>query len=266
MKAIAMQDCWGWWSNPSADLIMAGDEVHIWQINLDQPDSMLQELTQVLSAHELARAKRFYFEQDRRRFIVGRSQLRSILGHYLGCEPDYIEFCYGPNGKPALASQSNAHRNILHFNLSHSQGLALCALAWNWELGVDLEYIRPLSTVEQLARRFFSPEEHAFIQALPPDEQPRAFFRLWTCKEAYLKAIGKGLPFLLKYVEVALSEGESAQLLGVPYDTQAGAPWSLQAFAPAPNYLAALAVRGHEWRLSHQQWQAESVCPGTSTA
>ena len=265
MKAIALQDCWGWWSIPPADLIMTGDEVHIWQINLDQPDSMVQELTQVLSAHELTRAKRFYFEQDRRRFIVGRSQLRFILGRYLDCEPDSVQFCYGPNGKPALVSHSNAQRNTLHFNLSHSQGLALCALAWNWEVGIDLEYIRPLPTSEQLAQRFFSPEEHAFIQALPANEQPRAFFRLWTCKEAYLKAIGKGLPFLLKYVKVALTE-ESAQLVGVPYDNQTGAPWSLQAFTPAPNYLAALAVKGHDWRLSYRQWQVESVYPCSSTA
>jgi 4'-phosphopantetheinyl transferase len=266
MKAIALQDCWGWWSTPPADLIMAGDEVHIWQINLDQPDPMVQEFTQVLSAHELVRAKRFYLEQDRRRFIVGRSQLRSILGRYLDCEPDYVQFCYGPNGKPALVSDAITHRNTLHFNLSHSQGLALCALAWNWEVGIDLEYIRPLPTAKQLAQRFFSPEEYAFIQALPANEQPRAFFRLWTCKEAYLKAIGKGLPFLLKYVEVALTEGESAQLVGVPYDAQAGAPWFLQAFAPAPDYLAALAVKGHDWRLSHRQWQTESVYPGVSTA
>jgi 4'-phosphopantetheinyl transferase len=265
MKAIALQDCWGWWSTPSADLIMAGDEVHIWQINLDQPEPIVQELTQVLSAHELTRAKRFYFEQDRRRFIVGRSQLRSILGSYLECEAAHVQFCYGPNGKPALVSHSN-HRNTLYFNLSHCQGLALCALAWNWEVGVDLEYVRPLPTAEQLAQRFFSSEEHAFIQALPPNEQSRAFFRLWTCKEAYLKAIGKGLPFLLKYVEVALTEGESARLVGVPYETQAGAPWSLQAFAPAPNYLAALAVKGHDWRFSYRQWQAESIYPGISTA
>lgn len=266
MKAIALQDCWGWWSTPSADLIMAGDEVHIWQINLDQPDSMLQALTRVLSADELARARRFYFEQDRRRFIVGRSQLRSILGRYLDCKPNHLQFCYGPNGKPALVSHSNAHRNTLHFNLSHSQGLALCALAWNWEVGVDLEYVRPLPTAEQLAQRFFSPAEYAVIQALPAHEQSRAFFRLWTCKEAYLKAIGKGLPFLLQYVEVALTEGESAQLVGVPYDVQAGAPWSLQAFTPAPDYLAALAVRGHDWRLSYRQWQAKSLSSGVSTA
>jgi 4'-phosphopantetheinyl transferase len=266
MKTIAMQDCWGWWSTTSADLLMAGDEVHIWQITLDQPDLMVQSFSQVLSENEWERAQRFHCEQDRRRFIAGRGQLRSILGRYLDFEPDRLQFCYGPKGKPALGRHLDLHGNTLHFNLSHSNGLALCALAWNWEVGVDLEYIRPVPTAEQLAQRFFSSREHALIKALPAHDQPRAFFRLWTFKEAYLKATGKGLTHLLRDVEVTLAEGKPARLVGVAQDAQVSDHWSLQSFTPTTNYLAALAVKGHDWRLNYRQWPAEFTGAGASTA
>ncbi len=209
------------------DFELSGDEVQIWKINLLQPDTVVQKLGQTLAEDESQRACRFHFEQDRRRFVVGRGQLRSVLSSYLGCTPSSVQFTYGAKGKPALPG--------LQFNMSHSHELALCALSIKREVGVDLEYLRPLPEAVQLAKRFFSVTEHALIQALPVEEQVPVFFRLWTGKEAYLKATGQGLSHGLDQVEI-VSKRDSWVL------SEALPGWFMQSFIPAPQYLAALVV------------------------
>jgi 4'-phosphopantetheinyl transferase len=243
---------------------LSEDVVHIWQINLLQPDAVVQKLGQTLSEDEVQRAHRFRFEQDRRRFVVGRGQLRSILSHYTGNTASSVQFTYGPKGKPFLAGpsvnsrcsrsmeslagegirnfSSRLERNsvrALQFNMSHSQDLALCAVATQREVGIDLEYLRPLPEAEQLAKRFFSRAEQALIQGVPVEEQAQVFFRLWTAKEAYLKATGKGLGHPLAQVEIIRTE-DSWTL------SKALSRWFMQSFTPTTNYLAALVVENLE--------------------
>jgi 4'-phosphopantetheinyl transferase len=239
------------WLPPPPDLTLSRDEVHVWQADLDPPASRLQQLAQTLSADEHSRAKRFYFEQHRQRFIAGRGILRTILGRYLGIEPRQLQFCYGPRGKPALAETSGG--SILQFNLSHSQGLALYAVTRDRQIGIDLECIRSISDVEQIAKRFFSAREYAVISELPPNQKQEAFFRCWTCKEAYLKATGEGLAQLDR-IEVLLTPGEPVTLLNVTGDLHTAQGWVLQELTPASGYLAALAVAGQGWHLSCWQF------------
>ena len=104
------------WSPPPTDLTLSGDDVHVWRAALDQPEWRIRQLASTLSADERARAARFYFEHDRRHFIVGRGLLRAILGCYLGIEPHRLAFGYGAHGKPALAEPSVGRR--LRFNLT----------------------------------------------------------------------------------------------------------------------------------------------------
>jgi 4'-phosphopantetheinyl transferase len=134
--------------------------------------------------------------------------------------------------------ERNSER-ALQFNMSHSQELALCAVATRREVGIDLEYLRPLPEAEQLAKRFFSRAEHVLIQALPVEEQAQVFFRLWTAKEAYLKATGKGLGHPLDQVEIIRTE-DSWTL------SKALSGWFMQSFTPTTNYLAALVVENLE--------------------
>jgi 4'-phosphopantetheinyl transferase len=91
------------------------------------------------------------------------------------------------------------------------------------------------------------------IRSLTPSEQQLAFFQSWTCKEAYLKATGEGLA-QLQQVEVSLAPEQPYRLLNIATDAQATAHWSLQTLTPAPDYVAALAVEGHDWNLSCWQW------------
>lgn len=241
------------WVQPPVDLMLLNHDVHVWRASLEQPAEQVQKLAQTLSEDERIRAERFYFERDKKRFIVGRGLLRIILARYTNLAPHQLQFSYGKRGKPALVT-TGAYSS-LQFNLSHSEDLALYAIAHHRLLGIDLEYIRPISNVEQLAKRFFCPRESEVIRSLPPKQQQQAFFHGWTCKEAYLKATGEGLTEL-QQVEVSLAIGEPARLLSILGDSQATANWSLQALNVAPGYMGALAVEGYDWRLSCWQWFA----------
>jgi len=232
------------WLPAPTDLTLSSDHVHIWKIDLNQSESQLQAFRKTLSSDEIARAERFYFPEHRQRFIAGRSSLRSILGRYLGVEPSQVEFEYQPRGKPLLAAKFADKK--LFFNLSHSQDLALCGVSCTRTIGVDLEHIRPMSDLENLAKRFFLPREYEVVKSLPLDQQQQVFFRYWTCKEAYLKATGDGL-VQLEQIEILLTTTEPAKLL-------VSGNWSLRELSPANNFAAAVVVAGtigdlYSWNL-----------------
>ncbi|MBV9387294.1 MAG: 4'-phosphopantetheinyl transferase superfamily protein [Chroococcidiopsidaceae cyanobacterium CP_BM_ER_R8_30] len=240
------------WEHPPPNLTLLNKDIHVWCASLNQPISYVQQLAQTLCAEEGIRAKRFYFEQDRQRFIVGRGILRTILGRYLGREPSQIQFHYGPRGKPSLVPACGG--SWLRFNLSHSQELAVYAVTRDREIGIDIEYIRPMPEAAQLVARFFSVQENAMFRTLPPSQQQAAFFRCWTRKEAYIKALGDGLALSLDQFDVSLFSDEPARLLGIKGDHTAATRWFLQELIPAPNYIAALAVEGQGFCIQCWQW------------
>ncbi|QLE59060.1 4'-phosphopantetheinyl transferase HetI [Nostoc sp. TCL26-01] len=232
------------WLPKPENLTLLSDEVHVWRIHLDRPESELQDLAATLSSDELTRANRFYFPEHRRRFIAGRGILRSILGNYLGVVAQEVKFDYEPRGKPLLAS-SFAQSGLL-FNLSHSENLALCAVNYSRQIGIDLEYLRTTSDLEGLAQRFFLPREYDLVRSLPDEQKSKVFFRYWTCKEAYLKATGDGIAQLEK-IEVALTPTEPARLQIFP-------DWHLLELVPDNNCVAAVAVAGFGWQLKCWQY------------
>lgn len=232
------------WLPAPTNLILLSDDVHIWKIDLNQPESQLQLFRESLSSDEISRAERFYFPEHRQRFIAGRGSLRAILGRYLGVEPVQVEFEYQHRGKPVLAAKF-ADSGLL-FNLSHSQNLGLFGVSYQRLIGVDLEYIRPMSDLENLAKRFFLPSEYEVIKFLPSEQKQQVFFRYWTCKEAYLKATGDGL-VQLEQIEINLTPTAPAQLL-VPGN------WILQELVPANNFAAAVVVANS--CINFQFWQS----------
>jgi len=215
------------------------DEIHIWFAYLDQPVSLFQRL---LSMDERRRSERFHFEEDRRRFIIRQGILRKILGRYLGVEPSRLQFCYGKNGKPALADTFGKEK--VRFNSSHSEGLALYAFTHDREIGVDVEHIRDIPEMEQITERFFSARENAVFHTLPESKKKEAFFNCWTRKEAFIKATGDGLSLPLDRFDVSLVPGEPARLLGIDGDSKTASRWLLQDLKPAPDFAAAFAVKG----------------------
>jgi 4'-phosphopantetheinyl transferase len=240
------------WRSPPETLVLGCDEVHVWRATLDQPVSQIQSFRRNLAADEQARAERFHFERDHEHFVVARGVLRAILGRYLNQAPEGISFCYSSHGKPALAGESGG--DAIRFNVSHSHGIALYAVTRGREVGVDLEHIRSNLAVAEIAERFFSRREVAMLRTLLTEAQREAFFRCWTRKEAYLKARGEGLSLPLDQIDVSPAPGEPGAVPGTQPDSSETFRWSLQELAPAPGYVAALAVEGRGWRLACWQW------------
>jgi 4'-phosphopantetheinyl transferase len=209
-------------------------------------------LAQALSYDEAIRAGRFRFERDRRRFVVARGVLRIILGRYTGFEPSQLRFRYGERGKPYLSASFGSY--TLHFNVSHSHELALYAVTRDYEVGVDLEYIRPIPDAEQIAERFFSTRENVALRAIPVDLKYEAFFTCWTRKEAYIKARGEGLSLPLDQFDVSLAPGEPARLLHTRDNPQEARRWSLVDVAPDSQYAGAVAIQGHGWQIRCWEW------------
>jgi 4'-phosphopantetheinyl transferase len=240
------------WNVPPAMSTLSSHDVHVWRTALELSARHVQRLRQVLAADETARAERFYFEKDRRHFIVARGVIRMILGRYLGLDPARIEFSYSSYGKPALATAPG--KDWLRFNVSHSHELALFAVTRGREVGIDVERMRADVAGETIAERYFSPREVAVLRALPAHLRCEAFFACWTRKEAYIKARGEGLSFPLDRFDVSLAPGEPAALLRTLGDPHEASRWSLRALAPGVGYAAALAVEGHDWQLTCWQW------------
>ncbi len=245
-------------NSPLPYCTLLSNEVHVWRMPLEQSVGCVHQLLQSLSADEQTRAARFHFERDRRRFIVARGTLRIILSSYLSLEPSHPQFGYGSHGKPYLATPDYC---AIRFNLAHSHELALYAFSHEREVGVDIEYIRPMPDLEQVAERFFSVSESAALQALPPDQQLAAFFNCWTRKEAYIKAIGDGLTQPLDQFQVSLAPEDPPQLLKVERDSNEVARWRMEALKPAPGYVAALAVEGFDWSLKYWELAQIDNCP-----
>jgi len=241
-----------WWPLMPETPVLDDAEVHVWCAALDLPRCRLQSLWETLSADERDRAQRFHSQRDHQRFVAGRGLLRAILGRYLGQRPDRLQFCYGPRGKPELTGDCGG--TTLCFNLSHSAGLALCAVTLQRRIGVDLEYIRSELVAEEIAERFFSPREVTALRTLPGYMQEQAFFACWTRKEAYRKAVGEGLSLPPDQFDVSLRPGEPVALLRTLWDPQEAFRWSLQASRPGPCYEGAVCAEGHDWRLKCWQW------------
>lgn len=226
-------------------LELAPGEVHVWSLPLDISPRSLAGVAEFLSLDERTRAERFRFAVHRNRFIVGRGMLRAILGRYGDVPPERLRFSYGPKGKPELIAPGEVARRpggALHFNLAHSEAVGVLAVTQTGPVGVDVEQVRRLPEFKDLVGQFFSVREAAALSRLPWEQQPTAFFNLWTRKEALLKAMGEGIAHLLDRVEVSFLPGESARVLSLPAGPWADCEWSLVELAISPAYTAALAL------------------------
>ena len=219
---------------------LGAHDVHVWRVPLDD-ETRVESYWALLDDEERRRATRFVRDVHRRRFIAAHGALRTILAGYLDARPTALAFVNGEHGKPALRDVTG--RPPVEFNLSHSDDLALVAVARAHPVGVDLERWSEVEHLE-LAERFFSPGERSALRALAhaPHLVEAGFFAAWTRKEAYLKATGQGITRGLHHFDVALAPGEPARLLADRLDDQATARWAMFALDPAPGYSAALVV------------------------
>jgi len=220
------------------------EDVHVWKASLQGDKQLEQQFAALLARDEHQRAARFHFPRDRRRYAIGRGWLRVLLGEYLHVPPGAVPLSATPLGKPHLAEIGSSD---LSFNLAHSDDLVLLGFSRCREVGVDVERERRDLAWRELAERFFAPEEVATLCALPAVEQPAAFYRCWTRKEAYLKALGLGMQVPLDGFAVTLTG--PPRLIHTAHDPAQRDRWTLSDLALGDGFAGALAVEGAAWRL-----------------
>lgn len=242
------------WEAPTPVLAVPGRErMDVWRVEL--PRQMTgQSWRRILAEEELMRAGRFAFEKDRAAYITTRRTLRTLLGRYLQIAPQEIRFVYSAFGKPAL--DPRCHDAALRFNVSHSHRFALLAFSSDADLGVDIEYGRGIQAAD-FAPMVCSTAELAALDRLPAVDYDPAFARLWTHKEALVKAIGCGLSLSLPAIEFAFTPAGSLQLVqGIP-EIGSISEWSFYEPNAHPDYACALAVRSE--RIDVKLWDGNPV-------
>lgn len=201
------------------------------------PDS-----TNLLDSAERARAARFLNPEARRRYVRSRTGLRLLLGGYLGLPPARVPITLSGAGKPQVVRPGHLAR--IGFSVSYAGQYGLLAFVRGAQVGVDFEAVQARPGLSEVAARFFAPQEQAALQRLHPDEALLAFHRVWTRREAVLKALGTGLTAPPDEVRVSTDAVPERWLLearspGLPVPS-----WLTRDLHVDPGYCAALAVPG----------------------
>lgn len=209
--------------------------VHVLEGTLVAQAGELDAFRALLSPEEIARAERLRQGRHRRRHIVAHARLRTVLGALVGLAPADLRFTYGPHGKPHLPGGPA-------FSLSHSGDRFVLAIARGGRVGIDVEVQRPVPRMERLVETRFSPGEVRHMQELPTGDREAAFFRIWTLKEAWLKALGTGLATRLASFTVDPRPDRPHALVSVDDEAESPSAWLLRGLVSHPGTSVAVAI------------------------
>lgn len=243
------------WSARASPPALGPDAVHVWYLRTDVHDEILHDLHRLLLPDERRRADAFRVEPARRCFIATRAVLRRLLAAYLRTAPHDVRIEGARRGKPALKGRTTLD---LRFNVAHSGIHAAFAFALGAEVGIDIETIRPLSALDRLARRILGPAEADALRSRPPGERNRLMFRLWTRKEALVKAAGFGI-LHTPLSRIDLGDPEARSGWSRVDDPRVDGPrvWSIREIEPpTSDAVAALALEGQPRTLLRFAWLA----------
>lgn len=207
-------------------------------------------LATTLTEQEQQHALRFHRVCDRLRYCTGRLLMRTILAKHVRQAPSHIELKTGPRGKPFVEHGPS-------FNLSHSGPAVLLAIADNGDLGVDVELVRPLEDLDDLAHRCFSAAELEALESRSGIEKTQAFFRTWTRKEAFIKALGGGLSIDLKRFSVSIEDREDNVLVDASACTDGRDQWCIRPVRLPGDFAAAVALNVDNFSVSLIEWEAD---------
>jgi len=217
--------------------------VDVWQGRLNLPAETLGRLDLLLSEDERSKAQSFKFPHLRDRYIAARGMLRQTLAGYLAADPAGLRFVTGDYGKPALAGDA------LHFNVSHTADALIIAIADIANIGVDIETVKPHRNLDSLAERCFSEREYRGWRQLAEDEQLLVFYRLWTKKEAFVKAVGRGIAVGVERCEFEWVR--DGRLLAIPSEYGPAAAWREHELEVDAGFSAALVTPDARYDLRH---------------
>ena len=241
------------WQPLAADWSQDRSAVHVFRLSVA---NLLDEarLADLLPDYERQRAQRLRFARPRRQFLAARVALRQLLGHWVNADPWALTFAIGPHGKPRLE-----HAAAPEFNLSHSGDWVAVAIADRQPVGIDVEAVDHSVSRDRLAERYFSVTEQAELSGLPDEQRWSAFYRGWTCKEAWIKATGRGMGFAVERLTVRLCPHSPAELCEIAGDVAEASRWQIVAHAAADD--APLAVCTSRPVAAWRWWDADGLLP-----
>lgn len=220
-----------------ATRLLGPDEVQVWCVSAETTDDATRGRCEaLLTPEEAARRERYLQPRSRDEFLLARALVRTVLADYTGIPANDLRFTTTATGKPTLTPDAPP----LHFNLSHSHGLVVCAVAAGGPVGVDVEDASRTLAYLDLAERYFAPPEVAHLRGLDETRRRAAFFAIWTLKEAFVKAIGQGLSFPLDSFAFELDEDRCVGFR--PPTSLPGRHWQIVQFQPTPRHQGAVIV------------------------
>jgi len=225
-----------WQVDTRAPEHLGSEQVFLSLLNFDDFEN-IHPYWEILNSSEQKRANKFYFEIDKKRFVITRALLKRYLGDYNRLEPKNIDFTLNAYGKPLMDNQP------FYFNVAHSEKRGLIGITQIAEIGVDVEHFRQNTDLDAIAKRFFSTLEYDAFCALPQHEHKQGFFNAWTRKEAFIKAVGMGLSMPLHAFDVSLSPREEARLSAVRFDDEKADDWQIMALPIMAGYAAAFCLK-----------------------
>lgn len=233
-------------------------DVQIWGIELELTDSEFPCATSVLSRDEQERAARLISEEHRRRSVAAHAMLRAILSRYCGAPPKQLSIRRTSDGKPFLSDYPS-----LRFNLTHSHGRALIAVARDRDVGVDLEKVRPEVDVVRLAKRFLSERDLAFVERGDPAQRHERFLKTWVAREAVFKADGRGMTFPLHrdYLELTGDGTEGCLVLGDAVSDERRR--QVRFLSLDSGWIGAVAAESPDWTVTTCEWRESHFNQGT---
>jgi len=227
-------------------------EIHLWSSFLDQPDDIINRFYEVLSEEEKYRINKYKYKSLRYRHTVSKGLLKDFISKYLNIETKEISFVQNKYGKPSLQPELNEMN--LQFNVSHSENLGIFAFTKGYELGIDVESIQETPNLNRLVDKCFSDFEKEWFYKSEPSLQKELFYKVWTGKEAFIKAIGIGLSFPLKEIEFKINSNKAIEFQSIHGDISYRGKWNIFTFNPPPNFISSLVVETNKLKIRRYSW------------
>lgn len=232
-------------------LTLLPDSIHLWFAFPDEitDQALLESYVNLLTEEEKTRWQRFYFARHRHQFLITRALIRSTLSNYIDIAPQDWRFSTNQYGKPEI--NRDFLLTPLRFNLSHTDGLVMCGITLNNDLGVDVENLERTNATLNIAGHFFSEQEVQDLNNVPESQQKQRFFEYWTLKEAYIKARGMGLSLPLDQFGFSIHDGFP---LAITFDSRMEdnpKHWRFWRLRPSERHLAAVALKSE----THSEFQ-----------
>jgi len=231
---------------PTPLIEIGSHDVHVWGFSLDVDAAELTHAAQYLSGNEQERVNRLVSGRHQQEFMAAHVVLRKVLSRYCTQRPQELDIQKTSAGKPFLT-----HDHAVRFNLTHSHGRALIAIAKDREVGIDLEKVRPEVDIVSLANRFLSSQDQAFIGGGDSKRRHERFLQVWVAREAVFKGEGKGMTFPLHRDHVELSsDGKEGRLVRGGGGSE-GTNMPIRFLPLESGWVGAVAAEGTNWTVTY---------------